>query len=232
VAEPPKNLLLAPTPGQLEVLGPGQPGDSIRWAGQMRADFQQGTAQFERGVEARFSGSAVRCERLRLEFNEGQELRHVNAEGQVQLVSAGENAWRLSAAAAEAVFAPGSVLSQVIAKGGVEVEDARRSLQAQLLTLFFEAEPGKEQAVLSRARASGHVSVRYAGEGGLEASCEELLWDTATDRYRLSGRPARLRQGAISTGGDTIIIDRGSGKWTIPRGSRPASTEVREKQPQ
>ena len=230
-AEPPKDVVYCFGPGQLEALRKDRPNDTIKWKEQMFVDFRESFARFQGGVDAFFSGSTLQCERLRLDFDKERELRHVNAEGQVRFDSGGQQPWKLMAESAEAVFAPSSVLSQVIAKSQVQVQDAERMLRTQLLKLFFEKKAEDALPSLARAAASGQVSVRYAAEEGLEATCDELSWDVVNDKYLLKGKPAQLKKARTSQSGDTIIIDRLSGRWTIPRGERPAETTVEEEQP-
>jgi len=231
VAEPPRDLLYAPEAGRLELLHEDREPDTIRWREEMAVDFRDNFARFEGAVEASFSGSTLLCDSLRLDFNEARELRHVNAEGNMRFRSGGEDPWELGGASAEAMFAPGSVLDQVMAKKDVVVRDAERTLRAQLLKLFFEDNSDEGQPVLSRVVATGGVSVQYAGEDGLKAVCDELNWDAVSNKYRLFGKPATVQTGSLSTNGWEITVDRLSGRMKVIRGDQPAGTQVREEQP-
>ena len=134
----------------------------------------------------------------------------------------------MRAESAKAVFAAGSVLSEVIARNKVVVQDASRTLNCQLMTLFFEQIEGQEDTSISRARAEEDVSVHYreSEEGPLDALCDMLEWDSKTDNYTLTGDPAELKRGGISTYAPQIVIHRSTGRVDLPLGKTPVGTTV------
>jgi len=226
IGRPQKDLLGAEGAGLLELLHKDRPKDSVRWKKAMAADFRQSLATFTGTVDARFSGSTLQCDSLRLEFDEQRELRHVYSKDNVVFVSAGEEPWKLKGQAAEAVFGAGSMLRQVIATKDVEVQDADRVVKSQVLTLYFTEDQEKGGAALSRAVAKKDVSVRYTGDNKLEADSDNLEWDVKSDRYTLTGDPSRLKQAGIEIQGQKILIDRKSGTVSMPSGQKPATTTV------
>ena len=222
IGEPPKNLLLVEGPGVLELIEEGAPADNIRWTGGMRADFGESVARFDGDVAAVFSGYTLQCNGLRLEFNDARELRHVTAEREVEFQTVGENAWQLKAGSGEAVFAPGSVLKQVIARENVEVSDANRTVRSQRLSLFFDQPADDTQPVLSRAHASGDVSIDYGQERKVRAWGDDLKWDAQSDLYCLTGRPARIeREGMAPIETDRLFLHRPTGKRAAPTSASP-----------
>jgi lipopolysaccharide transport protein LptA len=225
----PDDQLEATGAGELQVLRENDEVDWIRWEDRMHADFAASYARFTGNVRARFGGSHLESATLRLDFNEDRELRHVNCKQDVTFRSGGERSWTLQSNSAEAIFAPGSVLSQIIARDDVLVEDANRRLRSQFLTLFFRRQKGAEQQSLSRAVARKNVRVRYTSDTDLKAFCERLDWNAETDRYRLTGDPAQLAQEDMQIDGETIIIDRRSGRVSLPGGGAPGRTAIEEK---
>jgi lipopolysaccharide export system protein LptA len=163
---------------------------------------------------------------LRLEFNENNELRHANAEKDVRFQGTGQNSWQLSAASAEAVFASGGVLNQLIAKKDVEVKETGRTLRAQLLKLFFEPVEGTKGYIVSRAVATTNVSVQYEGAGGAQGLGEQLDWDRKNDTYRLTGKPAVVKRGSVGAEHPVILIDPKSGTMILPKSGTPARTTM------
>jgi len=201
----------------LELIEEGAAADNIRWTGGMRADFGESVARFDGEVAAVFSGYTLKCNGLRLEFNDARELRHVTAEREVEFQTVGEIAWQLKAGSGEAVFAPGSVLKQVIARKNVEVSDANRTLKSQRLSLFFDQAEDDTQPVLSRAHASGDVSIDYGQERKVRAWGDDLKWDAQADVYCLTGRPARLeREGMTPIETDRFFLHRPTGNRSAP----------------
>jgi len=146
----------------------------------------------------------------------------------VDFRSGGEQPWTLKAENAEAIFAPGSVLSQVIAKKQVRVRDGDRTINSQLLKLFFDKKGDAEESTISRAVANRDVTVHYAGETALDAAGDDLEWDARTDKYRLTGKPARIQKGSIAEEGPTFLIDRGTGRISMPPGETPGTTHIEE----
>jgi len=147
-------------------------------------------------------------------------------EENVRFTSPGESPWKMSGKSAEAIFAAGSVLNQVIARDNVEVVDAERTVKAQLLTLFFEEGKDGKGSSLSRAAAKKDVSVHYGGDKKIDATADDLLWDVASGLYTLLGSPATVSQGGFGTKGEKILIDRKNGRVTVPAGKTPATTTV------
>lgn len=223
-----EDRLEVPVEGDLEVLRPDAENDWIRWKDRMHADFEESYARFDGNVRARFGGSELESGALRLDFNEERELRHINCIENVHFRSVGEQPWTLEARSAEAIFAPGSVLSQIIARDDVVVHDAQRRLRSQFLTLFFRRQKGTDQQALSRAVARRNVRVRYTGDTDLNATCERLDWDAESDRYRLTGDPARLTKEDMELDGETIVVDRRSGRVSLPGGKTPGRTAIEE----
>ncbi len=221
VAEPPKKVLGTPAAGLLELLRPDRENDSIRWADSMTASLEELFAQFEGDVVADFSGSELQCKTLRVEFDETKELRRINADGDVGFGASGENPWRLSASTAEAIFAPGSILHQLIARKDVEVQDAERTIKCQLLKLSLECAEGSTRPALSGAVATTDVVISYRGESELQALCDRLDWDSKADTYTLIGKPAEVRRGGVRMRAKLIFLDRKSGDWSLPKGAEP-----------
>ncbi len=221
-------------PGKLFIKRTKSDGDWIKWKDRMRANFGKSYAEFYGKVRSSFGGAKLDSEKLRLDFNARRELRHLNAKGKVRFVSTGKQAWKMKAEFAEAIFAPGSVLSQIIARDNVVVRDKNRRLKSEFLILFFQEQSGgKGQGQsLKRALARRNVRVRYQGEDEgeekLRASCDRLDWDAESDKYRLKGDPAELEKGKMQMDGENIIVDRGSGHVSLPGGDTPASTSVKE----
>lgn len=224
----PENRMEARGDGKLEVLRENKDNDWIRWSDRMEADFDETFARFEGNVRANFGGSELQSGKLSLDFNEERELRHMNCTGEVQFQSGGQRKWKMESASAEAIFAPGSILSQIIARDDVEVRDAERRLRSEFLTLFFRGGEDAEEQSLDRAVARKNVVVRYTGEASLTAWCERLDWDADTERYKLTGTPARLSRDDIEIDGETIIVDRMSGRVSLPGGESPARTSIEE----
>jgi lipopolysaccharide export system protein LptA len=226
VGELEKELVTAQGAGELKVLAEDEAEDRVRWVDKMEVNFGDSTARFYGEVLGTFSGASLNCRELSLDFSEGRELRHINARGAVKFTTAGERPWQLTAESGEGIFAPGSRLRQVIAKKNVEVKDQQRRLRSELLTLFFEEKEETGKARLERAVAQKKVEVRYEGEEDLRASGQRIEWRRETNKYRLSGAPARVIRQKVSIKGENIIIDRQSGHISMPRGDRPAGTGV------
>jgi lipopolysaccharide transport protein LptA len=198
--------------GELTLLQDDGSGDRIAWSKAMDISFDKTEANFYGDVDARFSGTELRCAELKLDFDSARELRHVSAEGAVYFRTTGENEWVLESENASAVFAPGGILHQVIARGNVRVRDMNRRLRSEFLILFFEspkAEEGKVQ--LKKADAREDVSVVYTGDIELKADGDRLQWDSKDDNYRLYGSPAKLIRQGLVTGGEDIIFKRPTG---------------------
>ncbi|MFW6279787.1 MAG: LptA/OstA family protein [Planctomycetota bacterium] len=207
-----EDRLEAEREGELRIHKDNGEHDSIRWSRRMEADFQQSTARFYGDVEAAFENSLLQTESMKLDFNSDRELRHVNCSEKVRFESGGETNWILESGSAEAIFAPGSVLSQIIARDDVSVKEAERRLNSQFLTLFFREGKDAGNRALHRAVARKDVKVNYVEDTELEAFGDRLDWNADQDRYRLSGDPAKLQRGGMETEGQTIVIDRGSGE--------------------
>ncbi|MFW6457345.1 MAG: LptA/OstA family protein, partial [Planctomycetota bacterium] len=213
-------------PGTLFIKRQGEDEDRIAWEDRMRADFAESYAEFSGEVRSEFGGSKLDSETLRLDFDENRELRHLNAKKNVRFVSTGKQEWEMEAESAEAIFAPGSVLSQIIARDDVMVRDDIRRLNSDFLVLFFQKKQEEEEQTLERAVARKKVRVRYRGEEDLEAKCAKLNWDAESDTYRLFGDPAELSKGDMEMDGEKIMIDRTSGNVSLPGGESPSSTSV------
>jgi lipopolysaccharide export system protein LptA len=215
-------------PGELLIKRANGQDDWIKWKDRMQADFSKSYARFYGEIRSDFGGAKLNSEMLRLDFNANRELRHLKARKEVHFVSPGKQSWKMKAEFAEAIFAPGSVLSQIIARDKVDVRDKRRRLKSEFLILFFHKKSGGKGQSLERALARKNVGVQYEGEEELQASCERLDWDAESDKYRLTGKPAQLKKGKMQMDGGKIIIDRGSGHVSLPGGETPASTSVEE----
>ena len=160
------------------------------------------------------------CDDLRLEFNQQKEVRHVYAKGNVKFTSTGEQPWELTADSAEGVFAASGVLDQIIAKKNVVVRDAQRSLEAQLLQLFFQQQQDTAELSLSRALATGEVSVLYRRPTeDVTAHGDKLEWSARTEDYVLTGKPAWVAGGPEGgLKGPKITMNRLTGHVTLTRG--------------
>jgi len=226
VGHPKEETIQTEGPGLLELFHKEGLNDSVRYGKSVMVNFLKSLAEFKGDVEAKFSGSTIQCESLRLEFGEKNELRHMYCEENVRFTAPGDNPWKMSGKSAEAIFAAGSVLNQVIARDNVEVLDAERTVKAQLLTLFFEEGKGSKGSSLSRATAKKDVSVHYGGDKKIDATADDLLWDVESGLYTLLGNPATVSQAGFGTKGEKILIDRKNGKMTVPAGKTPATTTV------
>ncbi len=217
-----------PGAGSLTVLRGDSPAGTITWEGAASLGLAESLATFTSGVAADVSGALLKSNELRLHFDEERNLRHIWAEGSVYFAPPQEGAWEMQSDSAEAVFAGGNQLRQVIARQNVKVRDERRRLQCRLLQLFLEPAEGQQEPELQRAVAQDDVHLSYEDEERLEAGGDRLEWDRTTDTYVLTGEPdAYMRSGQLVFRNETILLDRTTGRLILPRGeARPARTTV------
>jgi len=215
-------VLSTDTPGELAVFQKDERTGLVKWQKGMRFKLAEGVAEFQGAVAADMSGAMLKSEQLRLDFDEARKLRHARAQGNVSFMTKTEGAWQLAAGTAEAVFAGSNQLRQVIARDGVRVTDQSRTLTSESLQLFFKTAPAQGGPTLERAIADSNVRVTYRGELDIDAGGDRLEWNAETDTYALSGDPcAYMRQGNVKTENSEILLDRQSGRLTLPPGARP-----------
>lgn len=226
VVEPPKNTLSCPAAGSLVLTKPGGPADTIQWTKQMIADAAQSFASFEGKVKAHFSGAVLSSKKLRLDFNKARQLRHVKAEGDVELTQPESARWKVNCGSAEAIFAADNVLSEVIARDAVRIVDNEITLTAGILTVFFKNIEGVNKA--ARAEARGKVfAIHRKGETPVTARGDLLKWNRETGFYEISGKPhAELQMGRIKQQAQTILVNPETGRMHVPKGGEPIRTRV------
>ncbi len=212
--------------GTLTVKQKGNPEDRITWAESMLIDMNEMHAIFKGDVDADFSQTNLQCGRLRIDINENRQLRYLSARGDVNVVSPGEESWRLAAGDASAVFAANGELDHLIARENVTVIDATRMLEAEQLRLFFTYDAATGENTLERARARGSVSIRYKNGDQLRARGDRMEWESKNDKYEIEGTPAALQRGNLTIEGEKIIIDRLSGEVSLPEGASPTTTTI------
>ncbi|MBS3763579.1 MAG: LPS export ABC transporter periplasmic protein LptC, partial [Planctomycetes bacterium] len=227
IGKPLENTLFAEGAGILKLFRENGANDTIAWEKSMMGDFAGSGGKFEGKVDARFGGNRLQCSELSMDFNEKRELRHISCKGGINFESAGKMLWSMQSSSAEAIFGSGGALSQVIAKEKVVVRDAERTLKADLLKLFFSEKDKDGESELSRAVATRGVKVSYEKKD-IEARSEKLHYDGKRDLYTLIGTPAKLSKGGVIMTGDRIIMDRLSGRVSIPKGEQPAESTVKE----
>jgi lipopolysaccharide export system protein LptA len=227
-----EELITSSRPGSLSVLQGDVATGTITWERSLALDFGNDVARFGGNVSADVSGTTLKSEKLKLDFDEKRDLRHVWAEESVYFTQQREDAWELESQFAEAVFAANSQLREVIAREKVEVRDEQRVLNCQMMQLFLEKIAAEPEPVLQRAVAQQDVAVRYVQEERLEAEGDRLEWERVSDTYVLTGEPhALLRRGSLMITNDRILLDRPSGRMTLPPGAEPVRTVVPQRVP-
>ncbi|KPK59726.1 MAG: hypothetical protein AMK73_08465 [Planctomycetes bacterium SM23_32] len=229
VIEIPPELIRSQTGGSLSVLRGEATTGAIACEGALLLDFAQNVARFSGNVNAEVSGTLLRSDDLKLDFDDARNLRHIWAEGNVRFAQQREGAWQLECDSAEAIFAAQSELREVIARSSVEVRDERRVLTSQLMQLFLGKVEGEPQPVLQRAVWQEDVLISYVQDERIEGAGDRLEWTRDDDTYVLTGDPqASLRRGALMVLNDKILVDRPSGRLSLPPGARPVRTVVPE----
>ena len=159
---------------------------------------------------------------LRLDLDEGRRFRHISAEGGVNFRISDEDGWQVTCESAEAFFAAGGVLKQVIGRGKVHVADQGRTLTCNRVQLFFETRDGSQRPYLARAVADHNVTLDFGTERRLRASGDRLQWDPDADTFVLTGDPhASLIRDDVHLTHERMILDRQSGELSLPRGKTP-----------
>ena len=223
----PDDAVTCPLPGVLTVFTGDRPAGTITWQKTMRLDTANNAAVFEGDVNGEFSGAVLKSQKLTVEFDKARKIRHVFADGSVFFSRQEQGAWQLESKSGEAVFAAENELQQVIARGDVRVRDEQRLLSAQLLQLFFGRPEIGTQPALDRVVAQDTVRVNYLQGPPTEAGGDRLEWDRKANIYVLTGDPgAYLRRGALKVMNDKVLVDRDTGRMTLPPGARPVRTVV------
>lgn len=223
----PQNEISSPMAGSLTVLKGETATSTITWQRSIHLDLAKNVAVFQGNVHADMPDAVLKSDKLTLEFDQDRKLRHMWAEGAVYFSRKEEGAWQLQAGSAEAIFVAAGEMRQVIARDKVEVRDQKRVLNAAVLQLFFEKAEGEPQAALTRAVGQDEVRIKYLQEERLEGGGDRLEWDRKSDTYVLTGAPeAFLRRGGLMVLNDKILVDRPSGRMTLPPGARPVKTVV------
>lgn len=225
---PSDQMIHSATPGTIEMMEEGEVTGRVEWQERMDLDSKNQYAQFVGAVRADVQDTEMRSRELRLDLSETGQLRNITARGEVYFNSP-ERGWEVNADSAQAVFAADNALRQVIARGNVRIDDESRELTANRITLFLDEDAESEQTVITRAVAEEEVWVRYQQrerEGRLEAGGDRLEWQEDSDTYTLTGDPAYLRRDNTKTQNWKIILERTTGKLTLPPGDRPVITEV------
>ncbi len=215
------------TPGTLTVLKSDKPSGAISWQDEMKVDSVRGQAEFQGDVEAQLQGAELSTDWLRLLFDQGGQLRHTAARGNVFFAAGGESGWELKSESAEAIFGTGNVLRQFIARDDVEIIDPDQRLRARRAQFFLASVEGREEPVITRAVAEGDVWVEYRKKEQLEAGGDRLSWDRETDTFVLTGDPyAYVKRDNVKTQNWKITLDGGTGQMSLPEGDRPVVTVV------
>ncbi|MFO7956336.1 MAG: LptA/OstA family protein [Candidatus Brocadiia bacterium] len=225
---PSDQMIHSATPGTIEIMEGGEVTGRVEWVERMDFDSKNQYAQFVGAVRADVQDTEMRSRELRLDLNETGQLRNIAARGEVYFNSP-ERGWEVNADSAQAVFAAENALRQVIARGNVRIDDESRALAANRVTLFLDEDAESQQTVVTRAIAEEQVLVRYQQperEGRLEGGGDRLEWQEDSDTYALTGDPAYLRRDNMKTQNWKIILERTTGKLTLPPGDRPVITEV------
>jgi len=211
------------SPGTLTVRdAEGVASGTIKWLDSFKLDLPTGQAAISGGVHAHTPSGDLNSDRVAIEF-ESSNIKHISATGKVKFKGPNENDWQVVCRTAEAIFAGGD-LHQFIAREKISVTDGPRRLKAGTLILTFAPPAGApdQKTTLTKAVAEKDVRLNYVDDQEkttIQAGGDKLEWtppadDDATQLsvYKLTGKPAWLKRGAVENQQPTISFYRETGK--------------------
>ncbi len=228
-----KEILKSEMPGELTIFNDTeheQTDDRIVWNESMELNMGKLHAIFRGDVHAFLEGASLKCQQLQIDIDENRQLRYLNASGNVRFDSNDEAGWELASDNASAVFNPRGQLDHLIARGQVSVSDVRSRLRAEQMRMFFSSDESTEDRILSRLTARGDVNIWYEDdEEEIFTQGSQVEWQRDIDQYEIVGEPAAIRQNAVELEAELIIVNRQDGEVSLPKGSSPAETRMRER---